>query len=377
MDVDPQDLSTPTKTECGQITDHQSTRKSNPYPPNIDHAELSKQVQSYKNRLEGAEKFIKDIEHGYHTLQIQKTDLGIENRDLNTQVATAHQLNQQMSEKLERYQHDNMILSKQRDDLQKKYDKKVESFKELDRNYMDLVRPIMITNDDTSTIYGRLMGIRVSIENFVQKAKGDRSINMNKEAAIQHFKNSGLLGSFPVKEADLEPYHLELYMEYAVMSILMDCFFKRPLECIFNHSGDSEGTYLWLKEQEPKIATLWRQHICALIAQETKKMNITKEWEVGFAEAELSKLVYAVYSNVDMSIKITELCGNAFDITFAMFAMPSEIYPVITPLGTPFDDEKMDTPHKSNPEGNVSLVTFPSFRDDRGAFSFNAKVWCY
>ncbi|KAF9311767.1 hypothetical protein BG003_007038 [Podila horticola] len=205
--------------------------------------------------------------------------------------------------------------------MKHKYAKKVQSYKELDKNYMDLVRPLQVTADDPSTIYRRLMYIRLSIETLVQKAKGDRSTNMKKEAAIEHFRESKLLQDFPVEEARLDSYHLNLYMESAIM--------------------------------------------------------MTREEEVNQATMELSNLISQVYPNVDMSVKIKDLCYNTFDLSYAMFGMESAIYPVSLALGTPFDDKTMTTPQKSNPTGLVSLVIFPAFQDNHKIFYIEPKVWCY
>ncbi|KAF9085045.1 hypothetical protein BGX29_002190, partial [Mortierella sp. GBA35] len=120
---------------------------------------------------------------------------------------------QDMSAKLGQLQDTNTDLKQQYAVMKRRYDKKVESYKELDKNYMDLVRPLHVSGDDHSTIYSRLVHIRVSIESLVQKARGDGSANLNREAAIDHFKESKLLGDFPFEEATLESYHLNLYME--------------------------------------------------------------------------------------------------------------------------------------------------------------------
>ncbi|KAF8923798.1 hypothetical protein BGZ58_002514, partial [Dissophora ornata] len=61
-------------------------------------------------------------------------------------------------------QHNNSELERRYADLQQKLDKKNQSYKEVAKNYMDQIRPIRVTDDDTSTIYSRLTHIRVSIE---------------------------------------------------------------------------------------------------------------------------------------------------------------------------------------------------------------------
>ncbi|KAG0202513.1 hypothetical protein BGX28_005001 [Mortierella sp. GBA30] len=281
-----------------------------------------------------------------------------------------------MAEKYGQLEYANIDLQQQYDDLRRRYTKKVESYKELDKNYMDLVRPLQVTGDDQSTVYSRLMHVRVSIEGLVQKAKGDRSANMKKEAAIEHFRDSGLLKEFPVQEAHLDYYHLNFYMESAIMTTLVARFFSRPLECIFDQSKEFEGIREWVDRQDRKIAARWRQQLCILIAKDVKAMDGRREEEVSKAAEELECLVSRVYPNVDMSAKIKELCYKTFDLSYAMFGMESMVRPVSPRLGTPFNETDMTTPQKSNSRGSVSLVIFPTFQDDGGGFHFKAKVWC-
>ncbi|KAF8926475.1 hypothetical protein BGZ58_011155 [Dissophora ornata] len=90
----------------------------------------------------------------------------------------------------------------------------------------------------------------------------------------------------------------------------------------------------------------------------------------------LSEMVSGVYSNVDMSAKITKLCGRAMYLAIAMFGFEYVISPNFTPLGTPFNDETMTMPQKSNPAGTVTPVIFPAFGDKSDTFNMEAKVWC-
>lgn len=277
---------------------------------------------------------------------------------------------------LEQLQDTNVDLNQQYDELRRRYNKKVESYKELDKSYMDLVRPLQVSNDDHSTIYRRLMHIRVSIESLIQKARGEGSINLNKEAAIYHFKESKLLEDFPVEEAILESYHLNLYMESAIVTALIDQLFSRVLGCIFHRSKEFEQISRWVEKRDSKIAARWRQQLCILIAQDSGAMECMRSREVNEAAMVISNLVSRVYPNVDMSVKVRDRCYHAFNLSFVMHSMESRIYPVSTPRGTPFDDTTMTTPQKSNPTGAVSLVIFPAFRDNNSSFNMPPKVWC-
>ncbi|KAF9120420.1 hypothetical protein BGW39_011393 [Mortierella sp. 14UC] len=239
-----------------------------------------------------------------------------------------------MSVKFGQLQDTNTDLKQQYAALRRRYDKKVESYKELDKNYMDLARPLHVSDDDHSTIYSRLVQIRVSIESLVQKARGDRSANLNREAAINHIKESNLLDDFPVEEDKLEPYHLNIYMESGIMDVLVDRFFNRALGCIFDQSKEFEEISRWVEKRDSKIAARWRQQLCVLIAHDVDAMQDRKEREVNEAAIALSNLVSKVYQNVCMSVKIRELCASAFDLSFVMLApIPTRDSGVMVALG--------------------------------------------
>ncbi|KAF9176997.1 hypothetical protein BGZ51_009324 [Haplosporangium sp. Z 767] len=299
-----------------------------------------------------------------------------DNRRLHNELSSTLTMNQKMLANLERLQDTNADLKQQYDELRRRYDKKIESYKELDKNYMDLVRPLHVSDDDHSTIYSRLMHIRISIESLIQKARGECSANLNREAAVNYLRESKLVEDFPVEEAIVESYHLNLYMESAIMTALIDRFFSRALECIFHQSKEFEEIGRWVEKRDSKIAARWRQQLCVLIAHDSNAMDCRREREVNEAAMVLSNLVSRVYPNMDMSVKIKELCYHAFHLSFVMLGMESIICPVSTPLGTPFDDTTMTTPQRSNPAGTVSLVIFPAFKDSNNSFYIKPKVWC-
>ncbi|KAF9104390.1 hypothetical protein BGX27_010114 [Mortierella sp. AM989] len=362
---------------CSMVTNLQTDEKSNStFHSNTSNAELQRQVQILKSQmkdisdqLEEEKDRTKQISSELQTLQTQKSDLEKVSN-------TAHHRNQQLYEELEELKSQNTRLAQDNMNLNRKYDMKAESHRNLSKEYMDLVRPIMTTNYDYATIHRDLVGIRVSIENLVQRAKGIRSSNMKKEAVVQHFKSSGQLEGFPIPEDDLEPYHLSLYIESAIMSVLMDSFFSRPLECIFDYGEKFKDIYRWVDERDSKVSTRWRQQLCVLAIRDTHAMNLKREQEVTKAVISLSRLVRKFYSNVDMSSTITELCYAAFDLSFGMFGMESLITPVSIPLGMQFDNESMDAAYDSNMEGDVSLVIIPAFKGIDSTSWVKPKVWC-
>ncbi|KAF9346100.1 hypothetical protein BGX26_002409 [Mortierella sp. AD094] len=224
---------------------------------------------------------------------------------------------------------------------------------------MDLVRSIQVTGDDNSTIFQRLKTVRTTNEALIQKAKGDRSANLNRKAAIDHFKSSGLLHRLPVQEADLEPYYLTLYMESVIMSTLIEKFFVRPLGCIYD-------MYKGLVEQQ----------LCT-VASQCPAEKSHKELEVIKIAANLiTVLVAKVYLNVDVWAKLNELCTDASDLSIAVFGMESQIYPIPILLDAPFDDETVNTPQRSNPDGKVSLAISPAFADKNCVFKMKPKDRC-
>ncbi|KAG0283929.1 hypothetical protein BGZ97_008361, partial [Linnemannia gamsii] len=306
-----------------------------------DNCSLQRQLNSEVAWRQNVEKWYQDLLHFNREIQDQLTSVQVQNQDI---LANLEQLQDTKAD-----------LEQEYAGLKRRYNKKVESYKELDKNYMDLVRPLHVSGDDHSTIYSRLMHVRVSIESLVQKARGDGSANLNREAAVDHFKESKLHNGFPIEEASLESYHLNLYMESVIMEVLIDRFFNRPLGCIFDQSKEFEEISTWVDKRDSKIAARWRQQLCILIAHDVDAMERRREGEVSEAAAAISDLVFRVYQNESMSDKIRELCYNAFDLSFVMLGMESLIYPGLTPLGTPFVDTAMTTPQKSNPTGVVSL----------------------
>ncbi|KAF9356009.1 hypothetical protein BGX26_005837 [Mortierella sp. AD094] len=267
-------------------------------------------------------------------------------------------------------------LHRQFTELQQKMAKKDRDYEVMSKNYLEHVRLIRATDDDHSTIMDRLTQLKASIEHLIRKAQGGRSVNLNKEAAVKHFKDSGLLENFPVSEDKLEAYHLNLYMESVVMSTLVDCFFGKPLSCIFDYNKGFKEIYDWMKERNDKLAVRWRQQLCVMLTQ-SPATKIRQEEEVTTVAGALSELMSQVYTNTNELSKIKDICNKAFELAIAMTALESVITPVTVELGTDFDEENMGTSLKSNPEGKVALVIFPAFKDEANAFDVRPKVWCY
>ncbi|KAG0262583.1 hypothetical protein BGZ95_003993 [Linnemannia exigua] len=251
-------------------------------------------------------------------------------------------------------------------------------YEDLDRKYMDIARTLQVTEDDRSTINRQLEVVSSTIENLVIRGRGKGSANLNRVAAIQHFRNSGLLEVFPVQEPQLESFHLNLFMESAMMAILVNGLFARPLKCIFDKSKEFEEICEWVQSRGSRASTRWRQELCILIAQDGEAMARRKEWEVNKVIVELKDLVSSVYGKVDtsMSEKIKELCNIAFDLSYAMFGMESQVYPALIDFAIPFNHHYMTLANRSDPEGSVSFVVFPSFQDSNNKLYFKAKVWC-
>ncbi|KAG0307695.1 hypothetical protein BGZ98_010048 [Dissophora globulifera] len=266
-------------------------------------------------------------------------------------------------------------LAHQNQELQAKYAKRDRDYEVMSKNYLDHVRMIRATDDDHSTVIDRVTQLKASIEHLIRKAQGARSVNLKRSAAVDHFKKSGLLEAFPVPEDQLEPYHLNLYMESAVMSLLVASFFDKPLCSVFDYNEGFQDIYDWMFARNSKLAVRWRQQLCVMIMQDPETKT-RQEIVVSAAATALTTLISEVYSNIDEGNKIRDICCKAFDLSVAMTSLESAISPVPTPLGTPFDQETMATSLKSNQEGNVALVIFPAFKD-RGTFEVVPKVWCY
>lgn len=273
--------------------------------------------------------------------------------------------------------------SKAYQDLHKKYSdvtaklaRRDQEYEVMSKNYLDHVRLIRATDDDHSTIMERLTQLKVGIEHLVRTAQGPRSVNLNRKEAIDHFKGTGKLATFPISEDKLEPYHLNLYMESVVMSTLVTCFFDRPLSCIFDFNEGFQDIYDWMSQRNDKSAVRWRQQLCQMLAQDPAT-KVRQAEEVDKAAAALSELISKVYTGSNVMAKIRDLCNKAFELAVAMTGMESAISAVYIPLGTSFDEENMGSSLKSNCEGKVALVIFPAFRDRIQAFNIPPKVWCY
>ncbi|KAI1294251.1 hypothetical protein EDD11_008212 [Mortierella claussenii] len=266
-------------------------------------------------------------------------------------------------------------LTRQNQELQSKMAKRDRDYEIMSKNYLDHVRMIRATDDDHSTIIERLTHLKAAIEHLIRKTQGSRSMNLNRAAAVEHFRNSGLLEEFPIPESALEPFHLNLYMESVFMSALVTSFFDKPLCCIFDYNKGFKEIYDWMFKRNNKLAVRWRQQLCVMLTQDPET-KARQETAVTATANALTEVISKVYINSNEGPKIRELCSKAFDLAVAMTGLESPVSPVTVPLGTPFDSESMATSLKSNTEGIVALVIFPAFRDNDG-FSVWPKVWCY
>ncbi|KAK3843620.1 MAG: hypothetical protein J3R72DRAFT_440428 [Linnemannia gamsii] len=267
-------------------------------------------------------------------------------------------------------------LHRQLVDTQQKLQKRERDYEVMSKNYLEHVRLIRATDDDHSTIIDRLTQLKASIEHLVRKAQGSRSVNLNRDVVIEHFKESGLLEGFPIPADKLEAFHLNLYMESVIMSTLVTHFFDKALSCIFSFNEGFKDIYDWMHSRNEKLAVRWRQQLCVMITQDPAT-KARQEEEVTAAAVALSELVSKVYANANELAKLKDLCNKAFELSVAMTALESVISPETVVLGTAFDEDNMGTSLKSNPEGNVALVIFPSFVDKERAFNIRPKVWCY
>ncbi|GJJ73548.1 hypothetical protein EMPS_05906 [Entomortierella parvispora] len=317
-------------------------------------------------------------------------------QNLNTEDDVA-----QMKNSRDKYQQENVLLHQKLETQQRDYEV-------MSKNYFDLVRLIRVTDDDHSTIIDKLNKLKTSIENLVKKAQGGRSVNLNKDAALEHIKNSGKLEGFPVPEDKLDAHHLNLFMESIVMSTLVSFFFEKPLSSIFDYNDGFKQIYDWMRERNPTLAFRWRQQLCVML-RDDPKTKVRQEELVASAVAVLSEIVSSVYTNTEESVKIRDICNQALALSLALTSQESAIFPETVPIGTDFDAITMIATPKSNIEGKVVLVVFPTFKDeamnavkneakdeakdnakddtrddanddakdDVKGFSVRSKVWCY
>ncbi|KAF9538155.1 hypothetical protein EC957_007125 [Mortierella hygrophila] len=267
-------------------------------------------------------------------------------------------------------------LTKEKHDLQAKLDARERDYQTMSKNYLEHVRLIRATDDDHSTIIDRLTQLKSFIEQMVRKAQGSRSCNLNRTAAIDYLKSYGLLETFPVAEKNLEPFHINLFMESVVMNVLVSRFFDQPLCCVFEYNKGFAQIYDWMNSRNHSQAVRWRQQLCLMLTQDPE-IKSRQEKEVAMTADALTELITKVYHGSSEGLKIRDICNRAFDLSVAMTGIDSVIKPSVPPLNIPFDEEYMKSSLKSNPQGKVALVIFPAFKDQEENFNIGPKVWCY
>ncbi|KAG0198786.1 hypothetical protein BGX28_007808 [Mortierella sp. GBA30] len=313
-------------------------------------------------------------EHKIQRKQIE--ELLMLNANLKAHLEDTLQEKQSVDDELNRTRGAYYDLNRHFVDLQQKLAKRESDYEVMSKNYLEHVRLIRPTDDDHSTIMDRLTQLKASIEHLIRKAQGGRSVNLQRELAIEHIKGKGLLEGFPVPEDKLEAYHLNLFMESVVMSTLVSHFFDKPLCCIFDYNKGFKEIYDWMFTRNEKLAVRFRQQLCVMVAQDPAT-KARQDGEVSETANALSELISKVYANTTELAKVRDICNKAFELAIAMTGLESVISPVTIPLGTPFDEDNMGTSLKSNPEGKVALVIFPAFQDKECAFDVRPKVWCY
>ena len=296
--------------------------------------------------------------------------------NLQVNLDGALQANQEKDAEKERLLKSLNALEHQNKELQATLTKRERDYEVIAKNYLDHVRMIRATDDDHSTIIERLTQLKAAIEHLIRKVQGQRSANLNRTAVIEHFKDSGLLYSFPVDEENLEAFHLNLYMESVVMDTLVSNFFDKPLCSIFEYNKGFKDIYDWMYERNDKLAIRWRQQLCVMLTQDPET-KARQEVQVSTTADALTRLISEFYNGSNEAAKIQDLCSKAFDLAIAMTALDSVISPAHVPLNTPFDEESMAPALKNNPEGKVALIIFPAFKDTANAFNLRPKVWCH
>ncbi|KAF9158857.1 hypothetical protein DFQ26_007175 [Actinomortierella ambigua] len=262
--------------------------------------------------------------------------------------------------------------------LDKKYTELEMKYRDLDMKYMDLVRALQVTGHDRSTINKQLGVASSMIEHLIIRARGKSSANLNRDAAIDSIRQSGMLENLPVRECDLESFHLNLFMECSTMHILTHHLLSRSLQLFFDGSAQFWSIYWWMVERGSKAPERWRQELCITIAQDSQEMERRREKAVSETAPHITDLLSRVYGNVDasMSTTIKELCSMIFDLAFAMLGMESFVHPFYVPNGTPFDEDLMTMAMRSDPNGSVFITVFPGFQDTNGVPYYKPKVWC-
>ncbi|KAG0216039.1 hypothetical protein B0O80DRAFT_483487 [Mortierella sp. GBAus27b] len=267
-------------------------------------------------------------------------------------------------------------LERQNKELQASLTKRERDYEVMAKNYMDHVRLVRATDDDHSTIIDRLTQLKAAIEHLIRKAQGQKSVNLNRTAAIELFKDSGLLYSFPIEEESLEAFHLNLYMESVVMDALVTNFFDKPLCSVFEYNEGFKDIYGWMFTRNDKLAIRWRQQLCVMLTHDPET-KARQEVQVSSTANALTELISEVYTGSNEGAKLRDICSKAFELAIAMTGFDSVISPATVPLDVRFNEETMAPALKNNPEGKVALVVFPAFKDTQSGFNMRPKVWCH
>ncbi|GJJ71781.1 hypothetical protein EMPS_04138 [Entomortierella parvispora] len=263
-------------------------------------------------------------------------------------------------------------------DMINKKDLAEKDYNDLYQKHFAIVGALQVTNDDHSTIKRKLTDMMVAIEHLVAAGLGEGSVNLNRDAAVGLFMEQGLLQSLSVDVQLLESFHLSHCLETSIMKILMNHLFKNPLRYIFGRAREFEVVCRSVEKQGSTVSDRWRQELCKLIAKDSKKMMEMKKRAVRKTSLDIKNMISKVCLNVndtDVIDTIENLCDQAFVLSYAMFGMESRIYPESPRVDSPYNSATMDMVWGSNPEGLVSMVIHPVFRDSETIF-LKSRVWC-
>ncbi|KAG0253088.1 hypothetical protein DFQ27_007661, partial [Actinomortierella ambigua] len=343
--------------------------------PQVSDQDLQMQLAELQQKHDAAVAKCRRYRDLVHEL---KTNLEQTSLDFQKSRSQASQLYAQQKCKSEAVVLEYRNLDMKYKDLDKKYTELDMKYRDLDVKYMDLARALQVTEHDRSTINKQLGTVSSMIERLIIDARGKGSSNLNRDAAIDIIRQFGMLENFPVRECDLQSFHLNLFMECFTMNTLTHHLLDSQLGLFFDNFPQFVTIYKWMAERGSKAQERWRQELCIMIAQDSQEMAHRREKAVSETIPHIVSLLMRVYGNVDtsMSATIKELCSMIFDLTFAMLGMESFVYPVEVAIGTPFNDDGMTMAMRSDPNGSVYITVFPGFEDGNGTPYYKPKVWC-
>ncbi|KAF9120210.1 hypothetical protein BGW39_011586 [Mortierella sp. 14UC] len=308
-------------------------------PPDV--RKLQDEVLSWKKSQQSSQAKVEQLDN---TLKLKSQ----ENQDLHASLQQVHQDREMLQELI--YKRD-----KEMEDLRSKY--------------LNDVRQIRATDDDHSTIEQRVRMLQAAILQLTKSSAGDRSVNLNQEAALTLVKKK-------YKFANSQPYILNMFLEKFIMDTLLEDVFCNPFYVGFRPAKEFGDIHSWMVDNNfGDQATRFRQQLCFISAKAPAAQTHAAQEAARIAKSFEVRLEH-LYNNWNGQQKVLDLVTKAIELSLTMRSQNAEIMAQTIPLESEFDATKMVPAHKSKDGGKVKVCVWPCFIDTNGVVVGKAKVFC-